>query len=438
MLGTAYYEDGLLSEAQGEMLRDLLKRMKEYPSNTADVSFYKTLHEHVGEARPMVGGRCTDPLMVPNQNRSECVLAGRIDIGRHFILSGGPTLGLRESYESLVSRVQSFGRYMFDLSQFPEVRDLFDQPNFLALARRVCPADKQYLDPFQFNFILQLPGQTVAAHIDGVYFWGATRFQFPQWLLAAMVFSGRFKERFVDQVQVVAYLHDWDPSSRIKAGEFIHWAEPADGGASSSSTGSAGVAADDDVPVKSAIFPPTPLAGSAIDGSKLVHAAEIYLGSETSPELPFIDKSKQNALVYEGPSDKGGWVLRSGDSDLQRYDTDDIRTSVVYRARCFKDSEEAAKYNGNGGPEAELMVLDEVLRTLCDELVRRGALTSVDAGMRMDRRALSIKIIDTFIKYPLPARDVRVVPYNYCALPGLLPAWAKPLAKGALSLMCAR
>ena len=27
---------------------------------------------------------------------------------------------------------------------------------------------------------LQLPGQSVATHIDGVYFWGASRFQFPQ------------------------------------------------------------------------------------------------------------------------------------------------------------------------------------------------------------------------------------------------------------------
>ena len=36
------------------------------------------------------------------------------------------------------------------------------------------------LDPFQFNLIVQLPGQTVAAHLDGVYFWGATRFQLPQ------------------------------------------------------------------------------------------------------------------------------------------------------------------------------------------------------------------------------------------------------------------
>ncbi len=50
---------------------------------------------------------------------------------------------------------------------------------------------------------MNVPGQTVAHHVDGVYFWGATRFQFPQWLLAAMKFSGFWEDRFVNQVQTV-------------------------------------------------------------------------------------------------------------------------------------------------------------------------------------------------------------------------------------------
>ena len=36
-----------------------------------------------------------------------------------------------------------------------------------------------------------------------------------------MAFSGRFADRFVDQVQVVAYLHEWGPATRRggKAGQ---------------------------------------------------------------------------------------------------------------------------------------------------------------------------------------------------------------------------
>ena len=42
----------------------------------------------------------------------------------------------------------------------------------------------------------------MATHVDGVYFWGATRNNAPQWLLAAMSFSGLFESIFIHQVQV--------------------------------------------------------------------------------------------------------------------------------------------------------------------------------------------------------------------------------------------
>ena len=73
-----------------------------------------------------------------------------------------------------------------------------------------------------------MPGQTVALHLDAPYFWGADRFQFPQWLLASMVFSGLFQEQFIDQVQVVAYLHNWTDPGNLKAGRFIYWNDAND------------------------------------------------------------------------------------------------------------------------------------------------------------------------------------------------------------------
>ena len=71
----------------------------------------------------------------------------------------GGTTGLRETYETLISRVQSFGAYHFNLDAYPQVKQLFEDPKFQLTAKRVCPADRQLLDPFQFNFILQVPGQ---------------------------------------------------------------------------------------------------------------------------------------------------------------------------------------------------------------------------------------------------------------------------------------
>ena len=90
-------------------------------------------------------------------------------LGKHFILSGGCD-GIKESYDQMIHRVTSFGRYNFFHDGFaekhPVIGELFQDEKFLKLGRDVCPKDKQYLDPFQFNFIVQIPGQTVATHLD--------------------------------------------------------------------------------------------------------------------------------------------------------------------------------------------------------------------------------------------------------------------------------
>jgi len=101
--------------------------------------------------------------------------------------------------------LQSFASYIFDVNKYPIIKELFASKVFTDNARSVCPPDEQYLDTFQMNFILQVPGQTVAIHTDAPCKFGrnknkflsksfffycmlldfhhATRFQFPQWLL---------------------------------------------------------------------------------------------------------------------------------------------------------------------------------------------------------------------------------------------------------------
>ena len=65
---------------------------------------------------------------------------------------------MKERFDVTVSRLQSFAAYIFDINRFAIIKDLFESPNFLAHAKSVCPADQQYLVPFQMNFIVQLPG----------------------------------------------------------------------------------------------------------------------------------------------------------------------------------------------------------------------------------------------------------------------------------------
>lgn len=374
-------------------LLELVKSFGSLETNANDLKHYKTLHEHIGEAVPFNGKTCPHPLLIPNINRTLCVFPGRVDIGSHFIRTGG-FAGLKESYEKLVSRLLSFGVYLFDLKPYPVLEKLFESPGFLAGARAVCPPGKPFIDPFQFNFIVNAPGQSVATHVDGVYFWGATRFQFPQWLLAAMKFSGLWEDRFVDQIQVVAYVHRWQDWDH-KEGKFVYYTDNSG---------------------EWHTINPVPRSANVVDGSKTVHSATVYM---ESVEPVRMKPTSKNSLDYKGDD---RWQIVSDDQVLSNLTTDDLRISVVYRAKCFKDAAEAERFHNQ--KDSDMLTLDEVLATFKQDMARKGI--STDGLSAFD---LGLKILSTYVKYPLPPKPL--VPYNYCALPRLF-----PILKSVLDPLC--
>eukprot|EP01128_Nolandella_sp_AFSM9_P009179 TRINITY_DN57_c4_g1_i1.p1 TRINITY_DN57_c4_g1~~TRINITY_DN57_c4_g1_i1.p1 ORF type:complete len:472 (+),score=115.22 TRINITY_DN57_c4_g1_i1:164-1417(+) len=395
------YYPNLLPEDVAVELRALVKEMAEFPTNANDLKFYKTKRAHTGEATPLTAeGSCPHSLLLPTKlanGTTICALAGRVDVARHFILTGGAE-GLKEDYLDSVSRLQSFGRFMFNATEYPVVEKLFASESFQAAAKSTCPPDKQFVDPSQFNFIMQVPGQAVAIHIDAPYFWGATRFEFPQWLLATMVFSGLWEDQFVDQIQVVAYLHEWEATPE-RGGQFVYWDENQKGKRIS----------------------PIPNSGSVVDGSKTVHSATIYGGSHAPP--PRLNKDKENKLLYIGDNK---WNLLSDGEVVREYDNDELRTSVVYRAKCFRDAAERDRWNNF--PEKDQMTLEEIKEKFKADLVSRNRSTAEDLEA-LSPLDFALLLIKEYIAYPLPSSPM--IPYNYCALSVVAPT-LKPL----LSLIC--
>jgi hypothetical protein len=386
-------------------LTALIRDMGSFDSNVnADLkSGFVGAREDIGEAQPLrPDGTCEHPFLIPNVNRTMCCLPQRIDIVRHFVLTGGVD-GAREPYESLIERVSSFGKYIAgNLARYPVVEDLFQSENFQSAAKKICPTSKQVLDPFQFNAVINVPGQTVASHIDAPYFLGATRKETPQWLHAVMQFSNLFPDRFIGQVQIVGYLHEWFANgSKAVGGEFIYYPGPGQ---------------------NSGFITPEPRTGNAVDGSKTIHAAMIYKPHEVAPA---IGKNDDAALKYVG-NEK--WHLEINGAVKKVYSSDDLRISIVYRARCF-ESEEAKSYFYNI-PESDKLSVETVLEVLKTDLVTRKEITreKIDAMTKLD---LALYLMDKYIAYPLPSKELRWIPYNYCALPRLFP-WSKPL----VSLFC--
>lgn len=235
----------------------------------------------------------------------------------------------------------------------------------------------------------------MASHIDAPYFFGADRFHVPQWLLAVMVFSGLFQREFVHQVQVVAYVHRWQDPTGATGGEFVYW---------------------DDASGVSKHVRPLPLSGSSVDGSKVVHAATVF-----RPDVrpPMLDKSKTNVLRFVQNSDDSQtqWQLTSNNEMLQRYRTDELRFSVVYRARCFADDSERRRFahqRRGEGADSDMMPLETILGKLKDELVRRGRAASRAQLDAMPILELSLFLVDEYARYPLS--ETAKIPFNYCAL----------------------
>jgi hypothetical protein len=54
--------------------------------------------------------------------------------------------------------VSTFARYQGNLEDYPFIEKLYKSEKFQTSAKNVCPADKQYIQPFQWNILLQVPG----------------------------------------------------------------------------------------------------------------------------------------------------------------------------------------------------------------------------------------------------------------------------------------
>jgi hypothetical protein len=398
----------LLSTKHAAELRELLRTLGEVglDTNLADTKATLPLHEHVGEAEPIsADGTCDHKYLLPSIDGTQCILAQRVDIGMAYMQTGG-AMGLKDTYEVAISRLQSFGKYIFDLKHYPTVQELFATPAFLQVAANTCPPSKQVLDPFQFNLIVQVPGQTVATHIDGVYFLGADRFDMPQWLLAAMHFSNLWSDLFVDQVQIVGYFHEWQPEDHpTSMGDFIYWPNGTQGSSVSA--------------------PPTPRSANAVDGTKIIHAGNVYYPAAKPPKL---DKMKQNRLVYD--KDKEGsdkkWSIRADGDILQEYAESELRSTIVFRARCFSDSSAMARFKEKR--PSDTIDLSTVLETLRLDMISKSGPNIPKDAPRLD---LALAIIGHYINYPPPDMSQTMIPFNYCMIGKLF-----PITKTLLNAVC--
>ncbi|KAI9002110.1 hypothetical protein DFJ74DRAFT_696622 [Hyaloraphidium curvatum] len=381
-------ENFLSPEIVEELLENTRKASPIF-SSTKEPAVFATVEDNIGEAVPATidpetGAKtCPHGLLALDNSGTRCVLPGRVDVGRHYLVTGGPE-AKKEEKDVLVSRVQPFLHYILDYKNVDVTKRLLEAPEMVKFAENICPPGKPYLDPFQFNYVVQVPGQTVATHVDAVYFRKASRFHMPQWLLAVMHFSGLFKEDFVDQVQIVAYYHKWTDE---RAGKFLFWNDP--------------------VSRKPQISLPISRSANSVDGSKVIHAAAVYMPWRLPPVLPRVAR---NTLEYRNEGGEHFWDVKSDGKVMATYPEDELRFSAVYRCRCFKSREDFEQFERDQMP-ANAWNVSHVLGILRADMDARGILPKAKQVPALELAELLLK---TYVKYPLSPDAA--IPYNLCAI----------------------
>ena len=255
-------------------------------------------------------------------------------------------------------------------------------------------------DPIQLGIIVLLPGQTVAMHYDVPWYWGATRFNIPQWLLIAMESSGLFENIRVRQSQGVAYLHKW--LNHEKDGGGFYFYPKGTGG-------------------RAEIVPAEFNTGLVLDGSVLIHGVNTYQPKKLPP---IINPSDKNSLVYAGDD---FWQLKANDEVIALYKTSDLRISLVWRSRCFESQEMKQKW----ADYKDKIDVQDVLKVLKDDMKLKG-ISNVDYLPPLD---LALKILDTYVVYPV--EKCSIFPWNYCMLSKIVPTSVSGFINSLLTPICA-
>jgi hypothetical protein len=358
---------------------------------------------HTGESVPLGDPACSHPYLAPNRERGQCTMPSRIDVARHFLMTGGRG-GYKETYERLVSRVLAPLGYVFDKFDTPDMQLLFNSSTYVEHARDVCQG-RTHFDPFQLNLILVLPGQDLPMHWDVPWFWGADRTTMPQWLLVVMEQSGLFASRSVPQIQGVAWLHG-GPANLYYANSTGRKAPGEDGGSFF-------------------FFPQGPSGPSitvpsaynhaiVLDGCRVVHGVDRY---RPDADLPVLKKTDRTELDHVGG---GVWHLKVNGTVIREYRSEDLRISLAWRARCFRDADEQKRWKS-----AEKLSVATVLDTLEADLRVRGVLKPSEP--RPAPIDFAVMLLKEYARYPIDNGSKAWIPYNYCMAERYLPSILRPL-----------
>jgi len=257
----------------------------------------------------------------------------RHDAAMHFFETGGRS-GKTVSLETFAARANTLREtYAYDRPVVPGIEPLLSNEKFLAAARRLY--DKPIVVPNIVYANVVLPGQELSVHTDVPEFRGASRKHEPEWLLVVMHQSGLFDRWRMPIATGVSWY------GNCAGGGFYAYPEGIEG------------------PEEQ--LPPKHNTATLLDTDSVFHGVDLV--GEPDVELP--DLQPGIRLLHDGGA---RWRVERDGREIARYDWDDIRLSISWKAYCFADEAERRMVEEH----TDDLTHARIMAMLVEDLRRRG------------------------------------------------------------------
>lgn len=438
-----HYEANFFSQETTSIFRKLALNGDKLSTIVEDNGVYTA-----GEAVKIGHENCKHPFMTLNPERTMCHFSNRLDVGMHFVKSGGFN-GHIEYLDKMVARILPFRKRLIKqkanaYDSYVNLKKLkeFNTENFHKTANTICADNNARLfdkdktrsivnEIFQLDILLILPGQELPMHLNVPYFWGADRNSLPHWLLVVMKNSGLFEDIFIPQVQGVSwldteesYLNTQKEDINFKK-EFVEW------------TGEGGdfylypylesfekELLDGDNEKKDnkyVILKREYNSAIILDGAQVIHGVDRYRPSD----LPPLFATNHH---YTIKFDQNQWILRDFKNNyLRSYYKDDVKLMVVWNMHCFSNLTQQEKFHTDNH---EKLSLDKIIKTFKADLKIKNKLPNEDIGA-IDLWTIALK---EYLRYPINTQNqiTTIFGLNYCLIPNLMPESIRKIVNSLL------
>ena len=187
----------------------------------------------------------------------------------------------------------------------PDAEIILHNPRFVDAARAFLDVDR--IAPSTVVVNVNAPMRAGAVHVDIPSFRGATRDWCPLSLLQTMGASGLFEAWRVVEVGIVTWFYTG------RGGAYDYWPDGLD------------------APMAS-VRPPFDNVALVADNDRMYHRIG-WIGAPDAPS-PVITST---ATIHH---DSAGWIIRDHGTTVATYDDDDVRVSILWKARAERLSED--------------------------------------------------------------------------------------------------